>query len=436
MFRKVLIANRGAIACRILRTLKKMGIASVCVYSEADADSRHVLDADEAYCIGPAPAVQSYLSIEKILTVARESGAEAIHPGYGFLSENIAFAQACAAAGVVFIGPGVDSIEAFALKHTARGIAVECSVPLLPGTGLLKDKDDALASAARLGYPVMLKSSAGGGGIGMRVCADDVQLADAYESVVRLSKSSFGDGSVFLEKFLARAKHVEVQIFGDGKGGILTLGERDCSAQRRHQKVIEETPVPGLAAEVQEQLFASARLLGEAVKYKSAGTVEFIFDVDSNAFYFLEVNTRLQVEHGVTEQVTGLDLVEMMIQEAAGELPQLESLTRALKGSSIEARIYAEDPAKGFQPAPGKLSEVIFPGPELARTETWVESGSEVSPYYDPMIAKIIVTGSDRGEAVAKMKQALEACSISGTETNLQYLKAVDRSRRRLFRVG
>jgi len=366
MFRKVLIANRGAIACRILRTLKKMGIASVCVYSEADADSRHVLDADEAYCIGPAPAAQSYLSIEKILAVARESGAEAIHPGYGFLSENIGFAQACAAAGVVFIGPGVESIEAFALKHTARGIAVECGVPLLPGTGLLKDKGDAFESAARLGYPVMLKSSAGGGGIGMRVCADEAQLADAYESVVRLSKSSFGDGSVFLEKFIARAKHVEVQIFGDGKGGILTLGARDCSAQRRHQKVIEETPVPGLAAEVQEQLFASARLLGEAVKYKSAGTVEFIFDVDSNAFYFLEVNTRLQVEHGVTEQVTGLDLVEMMILEAAGELPPLESLTRALKGSSIEARIYAEDPAKGFQPAPGKLTEVIFPGPELA----------------------------------------------------------------------
>ena len=425
MFRKVLIANRGAIACRILRTLKKMGIASVCVYSEADADSRHVLDADEAYCIGPAPAAESYLSIEKILAVVRESGAEAIHPGYGFLSENIGFAQACAAAGVVFIGPGVDSIEAFALKHTARSLAVECGVPLLPGTGLLKHKDDALASAARLGYPVMLKSSAGGGGIGMRVCADEAQLADAYDSVVRLSKSSFGDGSVFLEKFIARAKHVEVQIFGDGKGGILTLGARDCSAQRRHQKVIEETPVPGLAAAVQEQLFASARLLGEAVSYKSAGTVEFIFDVDSNAFYFLEVNTRLQVEHGVTEQVTGLDLVQMMIEEAAGELPPLESLTRMLKGSSIEARIYAEDPAKGFQPAPGKLVEVIFPGSELARVETWVESGSEVSPYYDPMIAKIIVTGVDRSEALAKMGRALEVCSFSGTETNLDYLKAV-----------
>jgi len=425
MFKRVLIANRGAIACRILRTLKKMGIASVCVYSEADSDSRHVLDADEAYCIGPAPAAQSYLAIGKILEVAAKSGAEAIHPGYGFLSENIGFAKACAAAGVVFIGPGVGSIEAFALKHTARAIAVECGVPLLPGTGILKDKQDALASAALLGYPVMLKSSAGGGGIGMRVCADEAQLADAYESVVRLSKSSFGDGSVFLEKFIARAKHVEVQIFGDGKGAILTLGARDCSAQRRHQKVIEETPVPGLAPEVQEQLFASARLLGKAVIYKSAGTVEFIFDVESNAFYFLEVNTRLQVEHGVTEQVTGLDLVAMMIEEAAGELPPLKTLVREPSGSSIEARIYAEDPSKGFQPAPGKLTEVIFPSPELARTETWVERGTEVSPFYDPMIAKIIVTGADRVEAVAKMGLALEACSLFGTETNLDYLKAV-----------
>jgi urea carboxylase len=425
MFSKVLIANRGAIACRILRTLKKMEIASVCVYSEADADSRHVLDGDEAYCIGPAPANQSYLSIEKIIQIAEQSGAQAVHPGYGFLSENIEFARACANAGIVFIGPDISQIEAFALKHTARGIALDCGVPLLPGTGLLKSKEDALESATKLGYPVMLKSSAGGGGIGMKVCATPEQLEEAYESVVRLSKSSFGDGSVFLEKFIARAKHVEVQIFGDGEGGILTLGARDCSAQRRHQKVLEETPVPGLTADVQTHLFASARLLGEAVKYRSAGTVEFLFDVDSNAFYFLEVNTRLQVEHGVTEQVTGLDLVEMMIQEAAKELPPLQSLSREPQGSSIEARIYAEDPAKGFQPAPGKLSEVVFPLTDLARTETWVERGTEVSPYYDPMIAKIIVTGADRTEAVEKMKQSLLACSISGTETNLKYLRAV-----------
>ena len=425
MFSKILIANRGAIACRILRTLKKMGIASVSVYSEADAASRHVLDADESYNIGPAPAAQSYLSIETILDVVRQSGAQAIHPGYGFLSENIEFARACAQQGIAFIGPGIEHIEAFALKHTARSIALKCDVPLLPGTGLLKDREDALTSAAQLGYPVMLKSSAGGGGIGMRVCLNQEELEDAYESVVRLSRNSFGDGSVYLEKFIARAKHVEVQIFGDGKGEILTLGARDCSAQRRHQKVIEETPVPGLDSSVQEQLFTSARLLGQAVNYRSAGTVEFIFDVDTNHFYFLEVNTRLQVEHGVTEQVTGLDLVEMMIQEAANELPSLDTLKRQPHGASIEARIYAEDPAKSFQPAPGLLSDVAFPATELARVETWVESGTEVTPFYDPMIAKIIVTGVDRSKAVQKMKAALDACSIYGTETNVRYLRAV-----------
>jgi urea carboxylase len=424
MFSKVLIANRGAIACRILRTLRKMGIASVSVYSEADAESRHVLDADEAYLIGPAPPAQSYLSIEAIMNAAGKSGAEAIHPGYGFLSENIEFAGACAAAGIVFIGPGVEHIEAFALKHSARNIASGCGVPLLPGTGVLTDRAEALSAAGRLGYPIMLKSSAGGGGIGMRVCSDAEQLEDAYESVVRLSRNSFGDGSVYLEKFIARAKHVEVQIFGDGKE-ILTLGARDCSAQRRHQKVIEETPVPGLEIEVQERLFAAARLLGEAVRYRSAGTVEFLFDVDSRKFYFLEVNTRLQVEHGVTEQVSGLDLVAMMIQEAADELLPMDSLKITLQGSSIEARIYAEDTSKGFQPAPGMLSEVIFPPAELARTETWVEAGTEVTPYYDPMIAKVIATGVDRTEAIRKMRIALDACSISGTETNLDYLKAV-----------
>jgi len=425
MFDKVLIANRGAIACRILRTLKKMGIISVCVYSEADANSRHVLEADEAYCIGPSPASQSYLSIESILKVARESGAQAIHPGYGFLSESIEFARACERQGIVFIGPGIEQIEAYALKHTAREIAKRCGVLLLPGTGLLTDKQDALRSASELTYPVMLKSSAGGGGIGMRVCFTPQQLEEAYESVVRLSKNSFGDGRVYLERFISHAKHIEVQIFGDGSGEILVLGSRDCSAQRRHQKVIEETPVPGLAMETQERLFDSARLLGEAVNYKSAGTVEFLFDADTKDFFFLEVNTRLQVEHGVTEQVTGVDLVAMMIQEAAGELPPIGSFVIEPHGASIEARVYAEDPAKGFLPSPGKLSEVIFPDAELARTETWVERGSEITPYYDPMIAKIIVTGRDRADAVAKMARALERSSIYGTETNLHYLKAI-----------
>jgi urea carboxylase len=428
MFSKVLVANRGTIACRILRTLERMGIGSVAVYSEADREARHVLDADESVLLGPGPASESYLVVERVLAAAEKTGAEAIHPGYGFLSENVEFAHACASRGIAFIGPRVEQIEAFALKHTAREIAERCGVPLLRGTGILSGVDEALARAEELGYPVMLKSSAGGGGIGMRVCHTATQLADAYESVVRLSRSSFRDGSVFLEKFVARAKHVEAQIFGDGKGGVLTLGLRDCSAQRRHQKVIEETPVPGLDKAVALEMRASAELLGKAVNYASAGTVEFLYDADTSAYFFLEVNTRLQVEHGVTEQITGLDLVEMMIREAAGELPPIESLRVEPKGWSIEARVYAEDPARNFQPAPGKLSQVRFPNAETARVETWVENGTEITPFYDPMIAKIIVTGEDRADAVARLARALDETALYGTETNLRYLRAVTAS--------
>jgi len=428
MFSKVLVANRGAIASRIIRTLRKMGIASVSVYSEADRDARPVLDADEAVLLGPSPANQSYLSIDRILAAAEQSGAQAIHPGYGFLSENVDFARQCAQHGITFIGPRIEQIEAFALKHTARALAERCGVPLLPGTGVLRDLDEALERAEQLRYPVMLKSSAGGGGIGMRVCASPEELQAAYETVVRLSRTSFRDGSVFLERFVTRAKHVEVQIFGNGAGEILALGLRDCSAQRRHQKVIEETPVPGLSDATISSLQDSAVRLGKAVNYASAGTVEFLYDAETGEYFFLEVNTRLQVEHGVTEQVTGLDLVEMMIQEAAGELPPLESLARDPRGCSIEARIYCEDPAKNFQPAPGMLSQVVFPPPEVARIETWVESGTEVTPFYDPMIAKIIVTGADRTEAVGRLQSALAQCSIDGTETNLRYLRAVSAS--------
>jgi urea carboxylase len=425
MFSKVLIANRGAIACRIERTLERMGIRSVAVYSEADREARHVLDADESVLLGPGPASESYLAVERVLDAAEKTGAEAIHPGYGFLSENVEFARECARRGIVFIGPRVEQIEAFALKHTARAIAEKCGVPLLPGTGILSGIDEALERAEELGYPVMLKSSAGGGGIGMRVCHTAEQLSDAYESVVRLSRNSFRDGSVYLEKFVARAKHVEAQIFGDGRGGIVTLGLRDCSAQRRHQKVIEETPVPGLDAGIEAAMRGSAELLGKAVSYASAGTVEFLFDADTGKYFFLEVNTRLQVEHGVTEQVTGLDLVEMMIREAAGELPAIESLRVEPKGWSIEARVYAEDPAKNFQPAPGKLAQARFPTPDVARVETWVENGTEITPFYDPMIAKIIVTGADRTDAVAKLQRALHETALYGTETNLRYLRAI-----------
>ena len=425
MFSKVLIANRGAIACRIERTLAKMGVGSVAVYSVADRNSLHVLNADEAVLIGEAPAAQSYLSFEAIFAAAAETGAEAIHPGYGFLSENIAFARECAARGITFIGPAPEHIDAFALKHTARATAQTCGVPLLPGTGLLASLEDALAQAETLTYPVMLKSSGGGGGIGMRVCQSADQLSEAYESVLRLSKANFGDSGVYLEKYVSRARHIEVQIFGDGKGGVLALGERDCSAQRRHQKVLEETPAPGLTDATRDKLKASAILLAKAVNYASAGTVEFIYDDDTEQFYFLEVNTRLQVEHGVTEEVTGIDLVEWMILQASGEMPPLASCNITPQGASIEARVYAEDPANNFQPTPGKLTLVRLPTPDIARVETWIESGTTITSFYDPMIAKIIVHGSDRAEALRKMGAALDATAIDGTETNLRYLREV-----------
>jgi urea carboxylase len=425
MFKKVLIANRGAIACRIERTLRRMGVGSVAVYSTADRNSLHVLQADEAILIGEAPAASSYLSFEAIFAAAEQTGAEAIHPGYGFLSENIQFARECTARGISFIGPAPEHIEAFALKHTARATAQSCGVPLLPGTGLLSSLEDALAQAKRLKYPVMLKSSGGGGGIGMRVCQSADQLSEVYESVLRLSRANFGDSGVYLEKYVSRARHIEVQIFGDGRGNVLALGERDCSAQRRHQKVLEETPASGLSDATREQLYSSAVLLAKSVNYASAGTVEFIYDDDTNEFYFLEVNTRLQVEHGVTEEVTGIDLVEWMIRQASGDLQPLDSFNIKPIGASIEARVYAEDPAQNFQPTPGRLTQVKFPDAGLARIETWIESGTTITPFYDPMIAKIIVHGKDREEALQRLDAALAATAIDGTETNLPYLREV-----------
>jgi urea carboxylase len=419
MFRKVLIANRGAIACRIIRTLRKMGIASVAVYSEADRHSLHVKQADEAVAIGPAAAAQSYLSIPAILNAAETFGAQAIHPGYGFLSENAEFAEACAARGIVFIGPTPAQMRAFGLKHTARRIAEENDVALLPGSGLLESIDPAFAEAERVGYPVMLKSTAGGGGIGMRLCASPDELAESFAAVQRLSQASFGSAALYLEKFVTNARHIEVQIFGDGER-VIALGERDCSAQRRNQKVIEETPAPGIAESTRQELFACAIRLGEAVRYQSAGTVEFIFDRDTQRFYFLEVNTRLQVEHGVTEEVTGIDLVEWMVRQAARE-PALKPVSAS--GCSMQVRVYAEDPYKNFQPSAGKLTHVVWPAG--ARVESWVESGSEVTPYYDPMLAKLIVRGADRAEALKSLQTALSECRVAGIETNVEYLRQV-----------
>ncbi|MEO5794440.1 MAG: urea carboxylase [Rhodoferax sp.] len=421
MFDTVLIANRGAIACRVIRSLKALGLRAVAVYSEADADSLHVAMADASVCIGPAPAAQSYLDPQRVLDAAKATGAGAIHPGYGFLSENPDFAQACEDAGIAFIGPTPAQMRAFGLKHTARALAEAQGVPLLPGSGLLIDLAQAQSEAARIGYPVMLKSTAGGGGIGMRLIRSDAEMPPAFEAVKRLAQANFKDAGLFLEKFVERARHIEVQLFGDGKGRVVALGERDCSAQRRNQKVIEETPAPGLSDETRVDLQQTAVRLAEAVNYRSAGTVEYVLDADTGAFYFLEVNTRLQVEHGVTEQVTGVDLVAWMLKLARGDEFTLD--VPEPQGASIQVRLYAEDPARNFQPCAGGLTEVVFPSD--VRIETWVATGSEVPPNYDPMIAKLIVTGSDRADAVAKLQAALADTRLAGIETNLRYLRTV-----------
>jgi len=432
MFKKVLIANRGEIAVRVIKTLQKMGIASVAVYSDADRFSKPVLMADEAVRLGPAPASESYLNVDAVIAACRQTGAEAVHPGYGFLSENIGFAERLKAEGITFIGPTPDNISAFGLKHTARELAKASGVPLLPGSGLLDSREEALSAAEQIGYPVMLKSTAGGGGIGMQLCDSAEALAAAFDTVQRTAKSSFGDARVYLERFVSKARHVEVQIFGDGKGRVIALGERDCSLQRRNQKVIEETPAPGLSDAVRQRLHAAAVSLGSQVAYASAGTVEFIYDPAREEFYFLEVNTRLQVEHPVTEDVFGVDLVEWMIRQAAGEdvLTGKENLVP--KGAAIEARLYAEMPHAGFRPSAGLLTEVVFP--EGVRVDGWVETGTEVTPFYDPMLAKVIVSGADRDTAIAALSAALEKTSLAGIETNLEYLKAIAASD--LFRSG
>jgi urea carboxylase len=425
-FTKVLIANRGAIACRIIGTLKTMGVGSVAVFSDADVGSLHVAQANEAVRIGPAPAAQSYLNIDAILAAARATGAEAIHPGYGFLSESAEFARTCEDAGITFIGPTADNITAFGLKHGARALAAAHGVALAPGTGLLTDPAAAIAAAETIGYPVILKATAGGGGIGMRVCAGAAQLAEAFDSVVRLSAGNFGNGGVFLERYVETARHIEVQVFGDGQGHVVALGERDCSLQRRNQKVVEETPAPLLPAQTRQAMIAAAVRLTAGAAYRSAGTVEFLYDPAREDFYFLEVNTRLQVEHGVTEQVTGIDLVEWMIRGAAGDFTFLDGFEAKPQGTAIQVRLYAEDPAQDFRPSSGCLTDVVFP--EGPRVDGWVAAGLQVSAFYDPMLAKLIVTAPDRPTAIVALQQALDETRLSGIETNLDWLRAVVRA--------
>lgn len=429
MFNKVLIANRGAIATRITRTLQKLGITAVAVYAEADRDSLHVMQADEAHSLGEGSAQDTYLNQDALFSLMEARGIDAVHPGYGFLSENPDFVKGCEARGIAFIGPTPEQMNTFGLKHTARALAEKTGVPLLPGTDLLDDKSAALKAAEKIGYPVMLKSTAGGGGIGMQICDDADSLDKAWDTVRRLSANNFSNDGVFIEKYIARARHIEVQVFGDGKGKAVTLGERDCSAQRRHQKVLEETPAPNLPDAVRAALQDTARALMEAVQYRNAGTVEFILDQDTNAFYFLEVNTRLQVEHGVTEQVYGVDLVEWMVRLAAGDLPSLETLARNLTpcGHAIQARLYAEDPNKDFQPSAGLLTSVHFPRDDgkVLRIDHWIEAGLTVSPLFDPMLAKVIVHEASREAALATLDTALANTGIEGIETNREYVRTI-----------
>ena len=429
MLSKVLIANRGAIAVRIIRTLKKMGVQSVAIYADADKDTPHVAMADEAYCLGQGAAAATYLDQEKIINIIRLSGAQAVHPGYGFLSENADFCRALQAMNVRFIGPTADQMTAFGLKHEARALAKDNNVPLLPGTGLLSDVAEAIDAAQVIGFPVMLKSTAGGGGIGMQICHTAEQLAQVWDSIKRLSENNFSNAGVFLEKYIEYARHIEVQAFGDGEGQVLILGDRDCSAQRRHQKVIEEAPAPNIPHKVRDALQHSAKQLLQSVNYRGAGTVEYVYDQRANHFYFLEVNTRLQVEHGVTEQIYNVDLVNWMVQLAAGTLADLADLesTVEAQGHAIQARIYAENPARDFQPSSGVLNCVAWPkadGKQL-RIDHWVESGTHVSTYFDPMLAKVICYQPQRQQAIDALINALNESVLEGIETNCDYVAKV-----------
>jgi propionyl-CoA carboxylase alpha chain len=426
MFKKILIANRGEIACRVMKTARKMGIRTVAVYSEADADALHVLLADEAICIGPAPSGQSYLAIDKILDACKSSGAQAIHPGYGFLSENAAFAQRLVDAGIVFIGPPPDAMTKMGDKITSKRIAAEAGVNTIPGSmEVIRDADHAVAIANGIGYPVMLKASAGGGGKGMRLARNDDQCREGFLRATGEARSAFGDERVFIEKYIEQPRHIEIQVLADSHGNAVYLGERECSLQRRHQKVIEEAPSPFLDQATRTAMGEQTVALARAVGYQSAGTVEFVVDGNRN-FYFLEMNTRLQVEHPVTEFVTGLDLVELMIRVAAGEaLPFSQSDIR-LNGAAIEARVYAEDPLRNFLPSVGRLVRFLPPQEtESVRVDTGVYEGGEVSIHYDPMIAKLITHGITRDEAIMRMRDALNEFYIRGVSHNISFLAAL-----------
>jgi propionyl-CoA carboxylase alpha chain len=434
MFKKILIANRGEIACRIIRTAGRMGIATVAVYSDADAEALHVRMADEAVRIGPAPSAQSYLNIEAIIEACRATGAEAVHPGYGFLSENPAFARALAKVGVTFIGPGPEAIAAMGDKIESKKLARAAGVSSVPGhLDVIPDAETAVTIARDIGYPVMIKASAGGGGKGMRIAASDAETRDGFRSAASEAKSSFADDRIFIEKYIEEPRHIEIQVLGDSHGNIVHLGERECSIQRRHQKVIEEAPSPFLDSDTRDAMGKQAVALAWAVDYRSAGTVEFIVDRQRN-FYFLEMNTRLQVEHPVTEQVTGLDLVELMIRVAAGEPLPFGQDDVPLAGWAIEARVYAEDPTRNFLPSIGRLVRYLPPTGDGIRLDAGVFEGAEISVYYDPLIAKLVASGPDRETAIDRLRGALDDFYVAGVQHNIPFLAAVAAKPR--FRAG
>ncbi|MFD2170839.1 acetyl-CoA carboxylase biotin carboxylase subunit [Tumebacillus lipolyticus] len=424
MFRKVLIANRGEIACRVIRTCKLLGISTVAIYSEADAEAPHVKMADEAFLVGAPPVAQSYLNVDRILEICQETGVEAIHPGYGLLSENTGFALRAQSAGITFIGPSVEAIAAMGSKIESRKAMITAEVPVVPGIARpLADEEEGVSVANEIGYPVMLKASGGGGGIGMQVVHTDEELRKAYAGNQNRAKQFFGDDAMYIEKYIEEPRHVEVQILADQQGNTVYLWERECSIQRRHQKVVEEAPSPFLDAQLRQQMGEAAVRAAKSIGYSNAGTIEFLVDKHRN-FYFLEMNTRLQVEHPVTEAITGLDLVAEQLRIAAGEALGYSQAEIKMDGHAIEVRIYAEDP-KTFFPSPGQIIAFEAPQFDFVRNELAVGPNSKVTPFYDPMIAKLIVKGKDRTEAISRMQQALDHYRVEGIKTNIPMLREV-----------
>lgn len=421
MFKKILVANRGEIALRIIRACRELEIRTVAVHSDVDRDSLHVSEADESFCIGPGPAGQSYLNIHNLISAARVARAEAVHPGYGFLAENADFVEICRDSGLVFIGPSAQAMRLMGDKAMARRTAIAAKVPVLPGTSEIQDLAEAHAFAKEAGFPVMIKAAAGGGGKGMRIARDESELEKLFTTAQLEAEAAFGDGRVYLEKFLPQARHVEIQVLADGHGNVIHLGERDCSLQRRNQKLVEESPSPILSPERRQQMGEMAVAAARAVDYTGVGTVEFLLDPRDQSFYFLEMNTRIQVEHPVTELVTGLDLVKLQIQVAAGQHLPLAQEQVVMRGAAVECRINAENPEEGFRPSFGKVNYVHFPGGPGVRIDSHLYSGALVQPYYDSLLAKVITYGATRDEALARMARLLGEMKVEGVSTTIDF---------------